>query len=130
MIQRQTFGAGWCPSARPSNRLGLLDPANWALRLALAADRLALAIQTTILSSGTDHKNPIVLAARGSVQSGFNEVASWRPCFPAARPHRTLQIPFDCERGFRRIVNTGSGAHERVLECDGGAPLLTVFNQG
>jgi len=28
------------------------------------------------------------------------------------------------------MMNTGSGVHEHALECDGGALLLTVFNQG
>jgi hypothetical protein len=43
-------------------------------------------------SAATD-KTPIASLARGSVQSGFNEVAHRAQCqIRVARPHRSLQI--------------------------------------
>ena len=39
-------------------------------------------------------------------------------------------VPVDCEREFRRIVNTDSGDHERRGCRDGGSVPLTVFYRG
>src|SRR3954453_16446991 len=48
--------------------------------------------------------SPIALSARGSVQSGINEVAPQRPAsaVQAPRPHRSLQIP---ARKFLRFLD-------------------------
>ena len=52
-------------------------------------------------SAATD-KTPIASLARGSVQSGFNEVAHRAQCqIRVARPHRSLQIPV---RRFLRFI--------------------------
>jgi hypothetical protein len=70
-----------------------------------SADRNHLALPA---GNGADHTSPIALAARGSVQSGFNEVAlGMRAITGVARPHRSLQIPESANLRF--IANRHQG---------------------
>jgi hypothetical protein len=88
-----------------------------AITTAPQADRAVTATPKTRASAqvfparnGASNTTPIASLPRGSVQSGFNEVAIRAlGVVCVARPHRSLQIPFDREHKFQSIVNTDSG---------------------
>src|ERR1700730_8727798 len=68
-----------------------------------------------VFSARNDASNttPIASLPRGSVQSGFNEVAHTPRCwFRVARPHRSLQIPESAELGFATTPKAQRGVGE------------------
>jgi hypothetical protein len=79
--------------------------------------------------SGTDHTIPIASAARGSVQSGFNDVAlDVRGVLCVARPHRSLQIPFDRDHPIRSILIIHSGGSRSSIQVIPIIPEMTALN--
>ena len=85
-------------------RTGSVPPEGWFAH-PQPPDRRRSHTPAPISASSARHTPPIALVARGSIQSGFNEVALpgvWRD--RVARPHRSLQISFrrPCQfwRGF------------------------------
>ena len=76
--------------------------------------------------------NAIASAARGSVQSGFNEVAPpVQPGIRVARPHRSLQILLPSSRRFRSGWSSGikatvtKAAFSKLRERSASAPFRT-----
>jgi hypothetical protein len=88
---RGHYGPGQrCPTRHP-RAISTVRPSAHpdGTTLSISRDHLALAA-----GNGTDHTIPIASAARGSVQSGFNDVAlATLAIVGVARPHRSLQIP-------------------------------------
>ena len=83
-----TAPVGGAPHVTHARSALCIGPHPNGTTLSTGRDHLALAA-----SNGTDHKMPIASAARGSVQSGFNDVAlATLAIVGVARPHRSFQI--------------------------------------